>query len=93
MFDNQRDHQFGISLTSDFVVLFDEIAMFNDNCSFLCDAFSGIVAQEEEIDERTIRGIDRSSNWIKKKVGEFKQIIGEMAESYGEINDNEKNRE
>ena len=80
MFDQQQIHIYGQSLSKDLVVLYDEITQFNDCCALMCDAFSALVGRDEVINPNTARGIDHGAIWIKKKVEEYKTIIGILLE-------------
>ena len=54
------------------LALYDDMAEFQDQCSFLCDAFASITAQNEVIGQETIRGVSIYSEWIKEQVGQLK---------------------
>jgi hypothetical protein len=71
------------SVRQDILQLYDEFAEFNDRCSFLCDAFAGIVANPEYIDENTIHGFSRYSDWLKHKIVEFKARLKHIHERLG----------
>ena len=71
------------SLRQDILRLYDEFTEFNDRCSFLCDAFAGIVANHEYIDENTIHGFSRYSDWLKHQISEFKSKLKHIHERLG----------
>ena len=54
------------------LTLYDELTEFSDQCSFLCDAFACIPAQEEVIDDETIRGISYYAHWMKRRIRKMK---------------------
>ncbi len=60
--------------------LYDDLAMFSYQCSFLCDAFSAIPAKQEDITPATRDGIDFYANWIKTRLIEIKIELGEIHE-------------
>jgi len=59
-------------LKGDLINLYDDLTQFSDQCSFLCDAFAAIPAQDEIIDSATIGGISFYSQWIKIRILEIK---------------------
>jgi len=69
-----------LSLSIDILRLYDEFSEFNDRCSFLCDAFAGIVANHEEIDENTIHGCSLYSNWLKQQIGYYNTKLRRIQE-------------
>jgi hypothetical protein len=54
------------------LTLHDELTEFSDQCSFLCDAFACIPAQEEVIDAESIRGISYFAHWMKGRIRKMK---------------------
>ena len=54
------------------LTLHDELTEFSDQCSFLCDAFACIPAQEEVIDAETIRGVSYFAHWMKGRIRKMK---------------------
>lgn len=64
------------------LTLYDDLAEFQDQCSFLCDAFASIVTQEEIIDRETVRGASIYAQWIKERV---KQMKEELKPIYEEV--------
>lgn len=63
--------------------LYDEMAEFQDQCSFLCDAFASIAAYEEVTCDETRRGASVYCEWIKSQVHEMKM---ELKVIHSEIN-------
>lgn len=64
------------------LALYDDLAEFQDQCSFLCDAFASIVTQVEVIDQETVRGVSIYSEWVKERVGQLK---AELKLSFDEV--------
>ena len=54
------------------LTLYDELTEFSDQCSFLCDAFTCIPAQEGAIDAETINGISYYAHWMKGRIRKMK---------------------
>ena len=71
----------GAEVSKDILQLYDEFTEFYDRCSFLCDAFASIVANHEYVDENTIHGFSRYSNWLKQQIGDFKTKLKHIQES------------
>ena len=57
------------------IQLYDELAIFNENCSFLCDAFTNIIADCEGLDTATVLGAERQAQWLKKRINSFKDEL------------------
>ena len=57
------------------LTLQDELTEFSDQCSFLCDAFACIPAQEEVIDAETIRGVSYFAHWMKRRIRKMKMDL------------------
>ncbi|VAW66552.1 hypothetical protein MNBD_GAMMA10-3052 [hydrothermal vent metagenome] len=57
---------------------YDEFADFNENCAFLCDAFSSLVDNHELLDQTSIHGFARNADWIKKRTGELKEKLKQI---------------
>ena len=56
----------------------DDFADFNEDCAFLCDAFACLAANNEDLDERSIRGLERHAYSLKQRVGEFKERLTQL---------------
>ena len=57
---------------------YDEFADFNENCAFLCDAFSCLVDNYELLDQTSIHGFARNAGWIKQRTGELKEKLKQI---------------
>lgn len=51
---------------------YDDFADFADNCAFLCDAFASLTGNYQNLDECSIHGLERKTNWLKKRTYEIK---------------------
>ena len=60
--------------------LYDDLTLFSYQCAFLCDSFSAVPAQQEDITPATLDGIDFYSHWIKTRLVEIKIEVGEVHE-------------
>ncbi|MCW8195976.1 hypothetical protein F6455_14370 [Proteobacteria bacterium 005FR1] len=52
--------------------LYDDFAELQDQCSFLCDAFTSIGRLSESVDQETLRGAAMYADGIKEKVSRMK---------------------
>ncbi len=62
-------------LSQDLLQLYDEITEFNDYCSFLCDAFSCLVAEEGGMEVSTVQGFSRQSDGMKRQMETLKEKL------------------
>ncbi len=60
--------------------LHDDLTQFSQQSAFLCDSFSAVPAQQEDITPATLDGIDFYSRWLKTRVLEIKIEVGEIHE-------------
>ena len=60
------------NLSDDLLQFYNEFAEFNEYHAFFCDAFAGVVADDEVLDTTTLHGIYRCSRWMKLCMEEFK---------------------
>ena len=60
--------------------LYDEFALFSDQCAFLCDAFAAVPAHAETITPATLGGLDFYSQWLKTRLVEIKTELGQIHE-------------
>ena len=74
-------------LSSEILILHDDLTDFSNRCSFLCDAFVGIVDGNENIDQTTVDGLSHYAGWIKSNLIAFKDRLNEIHE----ISLNERN--
>lgn len=63
------------SVQARILTIYDDMTEFQDQCSFLCDAFASIVRQQEVIDQETIRGVSIYSEQIKEQVGRIRSEL------------------
>jgi len=70
--DNQE------TLSQEILTLYDDFSEFHDQCSFLCDAFASITAQDETLDSYSAQGLGRSACWMKLRVREFRKRLHEI---------------
>ncbi len=66
---------------------YDEFAAFNEDCAFLCDAFSCLVANSEIMNQHSIHGMQSHADWLKRKVSEFKEQLQQIRELHSAAND------
>lgn len=72
MFTAPQEYPSDGSLASDLLHLYDEFTEFNDQCAFLCEAYSAIVIQEEGIHRTTAIGFQYSTDWLRDRMEELK---------------------
>ena len=60
--------------------LYDEFALFSDQCAFLCDAFAAVPAHQEAITPATLGGLEFYSQWLKTRLVEIKTELGQIHE-------------
>ena len=60
--------------------LYDEFALFSDQCAFLCDAFAAVPAHQEAISPATLGGLEFYSQWLKTRLVEIKTELGQIHE-------------
>jgi hypothetical protein len=60
---------------------YDEFAEFSDRCAFLCDAFAAIAAQNDSLDEYSMRGLAYSADWLKYRARELKEKLRSIQRS------------
>ena len=60
------------SLSEDLLQLYNEFVEFNEYLAFFCDAFVGVVSNDQLLDTSTIHGINRCSRWLKHRMEEFR---------------------
>ena len=65
--------------------LYDEFALFSDQCAFLCDAFAAVPARQEAITLATLGGLDFFSQWLKTRMVEIKIKLGQIHEQLREF--------
>ncbi len=58
--------------------LHDELAEFNDYCSFLCDAMPCLFSEEAEVDQHTILGARRHCHALKMKAEHLKERVQKL---------------
>lgn len=54
---------------------YDEFSAFDEDCAFLCDAFSCLVANSEIMDQRSMSGLERQAESLKKQSSELKSSL------------------
>lgn len=64
-----------LSLSDDLLQFYQDFAEFNEYHAFFCDAFAGVVTDDEVLDARTVHGINRCSRWMKTRMAEFQARI------------------
>lgn len=70
----------GIKLADELLSLYDEITEFNDCCTFLCDAFCSLAAEEHALDTSTVEGLKCFSYWIKQRMETVKARLKDIQE-------------
>ena len=61
---------------------YDELTDFNDDCAFLCDAFAMLAANNEYLNECSIRGLERHAESLKRRSEDLKQELRQIRERY-----------
>ena len=61
-----------------FISFYDDFTDFNNECAFLCDAFSSLVNRHEFLNEQSIQGLERHADFLKNKMNVFKKRLAEM---------------
>ena len=57
---------------------YDNFSAFHEDCAFLCDAFASLAATSESLDQCSVRGLERNANWLKYRIGEFKEDLKQI---------------
>jgi len=83
--DDQKDRAEAAHLSLELLRYYDEFTTFNEECAFLCDAFASLAANNECIDEYSIRGLERHAHWLKGRVFELKQSLNQIREHYSKL--------
>lgn len=65
--------------------LYDEFALFSDQCAFLCDAFAAVPARQEAITSTTLGGLEFYSQWLKTRLVEIKSELGQIHEQLKDL--------
>lgn len=55
--------------------LYDDMAEFQDQCSFLCDSFTAVVTHEDVVCIETARGMGIYAERIKDQIRELKKEL------------------
>ena len=66
------------SLSMALLQYYDDFTDFNEDCAFLCDAFASLAANSENMDQYSIRGLQRSAYWLKRRVAELKENLKQI---------------
>ncbi|WDE03618.1 hypothetical protein SG34_019835 [Thalassomonas viridans] len=66
------------SIASEFLKLTNDFAAFSADCAFLCEAFTAIAGEQEDLNEFTSYGIRRYSNSLKEQVIAFDGKIHQL---------------
>ena len=61
---------------------YDEFTDFNDDCAFLCDAFAMLAANNEYLNECSIRGLERHAESLKRRSEGLKLKLEQIRECY-----------
>ncbi|WDE03223.1 hypothetical protein SG34_017660 [Thalassomonas viridans] len=65
-------------IDSQFLKLTNDFAVFSADCAFLCDAFSAIADEQEDIDDYTSYGLKRYGWQLKAQVIALDQRIHQL---------------
>lgn len=72
-------------VSSELLQYYDDFTAFNEDCAFLCDSFASVVANSEFLEERSLRGLARHANWLKRRVGEFKEELDQIRKRHSRL--------
>jgi len=75
--EHKQEHEEEI-LQRKIMTLYDEFSEFTDQCSFLCDAFVAVYANEQGVDDETFRGMSYYTYWMKRKVRKIKTELNDI---------------
>lgn len=64
---------------------YDNFAVFNEECAFLCEAFASLAANSESMDEYSIRGLERHAYWLKGRVFELKANLKQIRKHHAQL--------
>ncbi len=64
---DKKSEEQKLSLALALVKFDDELTVFNDDCAFLCDAFSSLVADHPNLDQCSIQGFGFNACRLKQK--------------------------
>ena len=53
----------------------DQLTIFNENCSFLCDAFSRLIEDHPHLSQASINGCHHHTRWLKQQTHELLQLL------------------
>ena len=67
-------------LKTDLLHFYDEFVEFHDYCSFMCEAFSSLATEEDNLDTSTAMGASRFCHWIKRRMQELKEDLKKIHE-------------
>ena len=62
------------------LTFYDDFVMFHNDCSFICDALSCLVAEEDGLDNSTITGAGRFCYIIKNRLQVLKEDLKKIHE-------------
>ena len=68
-------------LSTKLLHFYDEFSEFNDCCAFLCDAYACLPSIEGGLDENSVVGLKRSTEWIKAQLNRLKQELSNIQTS------------
>lgn len=67
-------------LRTDILHFYDEFVEFQDYCSFMCEAFASLAAEEHYMDTSSAMGASRFCYWIKRRMQELKGDLKKIHE-------------
>lgn len=84
-----------LPLKTDLLHFYEEFVEFQDYCSFMCEAFASLAAEENYLDTSTAMGASRFCHWIKRRMHELKgdlKRIHEKAHTQNQISSKAQKR-
>ena len=59
---------------------YDELSEFNEDCAFLCEAFSAIAINNSTLDLASVGGLERSAYRLKQQAAVLQERLREIKE-------------
>ncbi len=58
-----------------FLRLDDQLTIFHEHCSFLCDAFSRLIEDHPHLSQASINGCHHQTRWLMQQTHELLQLL------------------
>lgn len=74
--DSAMKGEKGNSLSAELLSFYDDFSEFNEDCAFLCDAFSSLMEKSEGNSQASVSGFVNHADRVKSRVEGFKERLG-----------------